>query len=193
MPLIPVPGPTQIATFAQRIRKERKRKATEPQVVLSYEQKPPWLSGSQSNVRVSLRATNVGKRAASKVAIHVPWLIWLPGGTNAELKDSGAWSLALQDSAERMHRTPQELAPCESRFAWVAQIDKYSLRFIGGPTSVETFEEAGTLRVRAVLSWVDPAESAASHVDEYEIEIDWLKRPPVPGSGFTVKLGIFLP
>jgi len=189
VPLLPVPGPTQIATLARQIQKERKREATEPLVVLSYEDKRPWLTGSSSNVRVSLRATNVGQRPASQVAIHVPSLIWLPGGVTPQPNHGGAWSLALEDSAGKMRRSPQQLAPSESRFAWVAQIEKYSLRFIGGPTA-ETFEEAGTLKVRALLSWVDLAELAAPYTDEYEIEIQWLKLPPVAGTGFNVKLGL---
>lgn len=172
VPLIPVPGPT------------------EPELVLSYEDQRAWLTGSRSDIRVSVGVTNVGKRPALGAEIHVPSFSWCPRGGNPESNASGAWSLALADKTEKMHWTPQKFAPGQRRFAWVAQIDKYSLRFMGGPTSasVETFEDEGILKVHAVVSWTDPAEPAAPHRDDYEIEIQWLKGPPEPGSTFKVKL-----
>lgn len=190
MPLVPVPGPTQLGEFAHKLWTERGRKQTAPQLVMSYANQEGWLAGDSLNVRASVRVTNMGKRLASQVAIRVPTLVWSPNGANPERDGTGGWSLGLRNQAGGLDWTPQELAPDESRFGAVAQIQQDALGFLGGAHAVTTFKENGILKVRAVLSWADLAEPAAAYKDEYEFEIRWLKGAPVPEKSFKIRLGL---
>jgi hypothetical protein len=189
MPLLPVPGPADIADFANRLRKERGRGESGPQLVLTYAEQEGWLSGSSLNVRASVRVTNVGEHFAPRVAIHVPSVVWLPLGTNP-ITYQTSWSLGLRNHEDHLDWTPQELVPDQSRFAAVAQIQKDDLVFIGGAKALKTFTGEGVLKVEAVLSWADQEKPARAYADRYEIEIERFKGPPEPGSGFTVKLGL---
>jgi hypothetical protein len=190
MPLIPVPGPLQIANFAAKIRQERKRKATAPQLTLDFAREDEWLTGNALNIRASVRVTNCGQRAASLVAIMVPSLVWSPGGTNPQRDDTGGWRLGLKGQFNHLDWMPQELTPAENRFAAVAQIRRDELIFIGGANTTKTFEETGILAVRAVLSWADGTAPVEAYTDEYEIEICWRRRSAQRPSTFRITVGL---